>query len=67
MEHRARPKGADYARRINRVLDYIDKHLDEDLTVDAPSEVANFSKFHFIGNSPSTAGSLPRATFNSCG
>ena len=48
MEDGATRKGRpDYARRINRVLDYIDKHLDEALTVDVLSEVANFSKFHF--------------------
>jgi AraC family transcriptional regulator len=36
-----------YARRFNRVLDYIDKHLDDDISVDLLSTVANFSKFHF--------------------
>ncbi len=47
METKTRRKEPDYARRINRVLNYIDKHLDEELTVDALSDVANFSKFHF--------------------
>ncbi len=41
------PKDNSYARRFNRVLDYIDKHLDDDLSVDLLSNVANFSKFHF--------------------
>ncbi|MBI1423208.1 MAG: helix-turn-helix domain-containing protein [Gammaproteobacteria bacterium] len=36
-----------YARRFNKVFDYIDKHLDEDLSVEGLSEVANFSKYHF--------------------
>jgi AraC family transcriptional regulator len=36
-----------YAERFNRVFDYIDKHLEEDLSVDLLSQVANFSKFHF--------------------
>jgi len=47
MENGAKRKADDYARRINRVLDHIDKHLDENLTVEALSELANFSKFHF--------------------
>jgi AraC family transcriptional regulator len=41
------PKPHAYARRFNRVLDYIDRHLDEPITVEALSAVANFSKFHF--------------------
>jgi len=36
-----------YAERFNRVFDYIDKHLDEDLSVEHLSRVANFSKYHF--------------------
>jgi len=36
-----------YAERFDRVLDYIDRHLDEDLSVEQMSRVANFSKFHF--------------------
>lgn len=38
---------ARYSRRINKVLDYIHAHLDEELSVDALSRVANFSRFHF--------------------
>lgn len=40
-------KAAAYANRFNRVFDYIDKHLDDDLSVEQLSRVANFSKFHF--------------------
>lgn len=47
MEQEATRQERDYARRINRVLDYIDKHLDEKLSVDRLSGVASFSKFHF--------------------
>lgn len=47
MEVDPSTKESNYARRFNRVLDYIDKHLDDNLTVDALCEVANFSKFHF--------------------
>jgi len=36
-----------YAERFNKVFDYIDKHLDEELSVARLSRVANFSKFHF--------------------
>jgi len=36
-----------YAARLRRVFDYIEKHLDDELTVERLSEVANFSKFHF--------------------
>jgi AraC family transcriptional regulator len=36
-----------YAERFNKVFDYIDKHLDERLSVERLSRVANFSKFHF--------------------
>ncbi len=36
-----------YAQRLNRVFDYIDRHLDGDLSVERLSRVANFSKFHF--------------------
>lgn len=36
-----------YRERFLRVLDYIDAHLEERLTVEALSGVAAFSKFHF--------------------
>lgn len=36
-----------YAKRFNAVLTYIETNLDGDLSVDALSRVANFSKFHF--------------------
>jgi AraC family transcriptional regulator len=38
---------AHYARCITRVLKHIETHLDEDLSVDALSAVANFSPHHF--------------------
>ncbi len=37
----------EYMRRVNRVIDYIDKHLDRPLTVAELADVANFSPFHF--------------------
>ncbi len=36
-----------YSRCITRVLKYIEAHLDEDLSIDALSAVANFSPYHF--------------------
>jgi AraC family transcriptional regulator len=36
-----------YAQRFRRVLDFIDRHLDETLSSDRLSRVAHFSKFHF--------------------
>lgn len=36
-----------YHERMQRVLDYIDRHLDDDLALDVLSGVAAFSKFHF--------------------
>lgn len=47
MEPETTSKEGSYARRINRVLDYIDKHLDETLSVEILGNIANFSKFHF--------------------
>lgn len=36
-----------YAKRFEKVFDYIDRHLSEELSVERLSQVANFSKFHF--------------------
>jgi len=36
-----------YAEKINKVCDYISEHLNEDLSVEALSQVANFSRYHF--------------------
>lgn len=41
------PHASTYAARFRRVLDFIDVHLDEPLTVEQLSRVAHFSKFHF--------------------
>ncbi|MDJ1504321.1 AraC family transcriptional regulator [Xanthocytophaga agilis] len=37
----------EYIARINKVIDYIKSHLDEELSVDHLAEVSCFSKFHF--------------------
>lgn len=36
-----------YAKKIDRVCDYIHAHLDEDLSLERLAGVANFSKYHF--------------------
>jgi AraC family transcriptional regulator len=36
-----------YHARMQRVLDHIDRHLDDDLDLDALASVAAYSKFHF--------------------
>jgi len=36
-----------YAERFARVIDHIERHLDEDLSVDRLSRVASFSRYHF--------------------
>lgn len=38
---------APYLARFRQVLEYIDTHLDEDLTVERLASVAAFSKYHF--------------------
>ncbi len=37
----------EYIARINRVMDYIDKHIDSNLNLSTLSNIANFSPFHF--------------------
>lgn len=41
------PVRSDYHQRINRVIDYIEAHLDENLSLETLSYIACFSKFHF--------------------
>ena len=38
---------SEYSRRLNRVFEYIDAHLDEQIDLEAVARVANFSPFHF--------------------
>lgn len=37
----------EYALRMNRVLDHIDRHLDQPLDLDTLADVAHFSRYHF--------------------
>jgi AraC family transcriptional regulator len=45
-----------YHARMQRVLDHIDRHLDDDLGLEALSGVAAFSKYHFHRQFTSTFG-----------
>ncbi|MEO5756738.1 MAG: AraC family transcriptional regulator [Mesorhizobium sp.] len=45
-----------YHIRMQRVLDYIDQHLDDDLDLEVMSGVAAFSKYHFHRQFTSTFG-----------
>ena len=38
---------SEYARRMHRVLEHVDRHLDQPLELDDLARVANFSAFHF--------------------
>ena len=37
----------EYVSRVNRVIDYIESNLAEELQLDTPASVAAFSTFHF--------------------
>lgn len=43
----SRDSHAEYSRRLHKVLEYIDQHLDESLELRTLAEVAHFSSFHF--------------------
>jgi AraC family transcriptional regulator len=44
---RAPSSRREYERRINRVIDCVQAHLDDDLTLERLAEIAAFSPFHF--------------------
>src|SRR5258708_659902 len=54
-----------YHARMQRVLDYIDQHLDGDLDLETVSRVAAFSKFHFHRQFTATFG-LSACPFEAC-
>jgi hypothetical protein len=37
----------EYTARINRVIDYVEGHVDDDLSLEVLAGVACFSRFHF--------------------
>jgi len=38
---------SEYLARINRVMEYLDRHIDQAVNLAAMSQIANFSPFHF--------------------
>ena len=36
----------DYLKRVNLVIDYIDKNLDKEITLSTLAEISSFSPFH---------------------
>lgn len=44
---RRREHRADYVARINRAMDFIERNLDQDLTLEQVAKAAYFSPFHF--------------------
>jgi AraC family transcriptional regulator len=55
----AQSSRSEYAKRLRRVLQYIEEHLDQQIDLEAVAEVAHFSPFHFhrifaawIGDTP---------------
>ena len=47
MSDVSKQRTGEYVARINRVMDYIENHLTEDLRLETLAEVACFSAFHF--------------------
>ncbi len=45
-----------YGERFAKVCDYIGEHLGEDLSIERLSQIANFSKFHFLRQFSNYAG-----------
>ena len=42
-----RDSRSEYEKRMHRVLEHIDQHLDEPLNLEMLAEIAHFSSFHF--------------------
>ena len=47
MSHQSTRQREEYLARINRVLDYIEEHIDQELSLDKLARIASFSRFHF--------------------
>ena len=43
----ARDSHSEYVKRMRRVIEHIDQHLDEPLELNTLAKVAHFSSFHF--------------------
>ncbi len=46
MNHKDKSR-SEYIKRINVVLDYLNEHYTEELSLEALAKIANFSEFHF--------------------
>ena len=53
------PLHSDYISRINKTFDYIEKHLEEPMTLEELAQVAHFSKYHFNRIFHSIVGETP--------
>lgn len=47
MDERLNERRAEYVRRVNRTMDYIEAHLSEPLPLERLADVACFSRYHF--------------------
>ena len=56
-----------YRRRFQTVTEHIERHLDDDLSLERLSAVAHFRPFTFIGNLPLTAACRWGVTSSCCG
>lgn len=54
------PRKSPYAMRFAKILDFIDTHLDETLSLERLSRVGHFSKFHFHRQFSSYVGMTPK-------
>jgi AraC family transcriptional regulator len=43
----SKPQLNEYTARVNKVIDYIERQIDKNFTLEELASVANFSKFHF--------------------
>jgi len=59
MSESAERSRAEYIGRINRVLDYVQAHLGEDLALEKLADIACFSHFHFHRIFSSIVGETP--------
>lgn len=47
MNNSTKYQKEEYISRVNRVIDYVDENIKNELTLDRLSRIANFSNYHF--------------------
>jgi AraC family transcriptional regulator len=62
--HRKEIYRKEYINRLNKVIDYIDNHIDEELNLDSLAALANFSPFHFHRIFSAFMGETPNSFIN---